>query len=150
MIMEDKLVADTEDKKNELETYIYEARNKIDEQWAPFASEQEKEKLKAKLEATEDWLYEDGEDTTKAVYIAKMDEIRSIAGPIFQRYNDKIEQEREAMMAKDQAARAAKMAEAEAAKRAAEASGKPETKDEEMKDVVEEEKEEIDFAEEAK
>ncbi len=53
MIMEDKLVADTEEKKNELETYIYELRNKIDEQYAEFASESEKEKLKAKLEASE-------------------------------------------------------------------------------------------------
>lgn len=49
MIMEDKLVADTEDKKNELETYIYDLRNKIDDQYSDFASEDEKTKLKAKL-----------------------------------------------------------------------------------------------------
>ena len=53
MFMEDKLVADTEDKKNELESYIYELRGKIDEQYAEFASDEEKEKLKAKLEQTE-------------------------------------------------------------------------------------------------
>lgn len=49
MFMEDKLVADTEDKKNELESYIYELRNKIDDQYSEFASEEEKEKLKAIL-----------------------------------------------------------------------------------------------------
>jgi heat shock protein 4 len=53
MIMEDKLVADTEEKKNELETYIYDMRNKIDDQYSPFASEDEKTKLKEKLEASE-------------------------------------------------------------------------------------------------
>lgn len=53
MIMEDKLVADTEEKKNELETYIYEMRNKIDDQYSEFASDDEKTKLKAKLEASE-------------------------------------------------------------------------------------------------
>jgi heat shock protein 4 len=53
MIMEDKLVADTEEKKNELETYIYEMRNKIDDQYAEFANDDEKTKLKAKLEASE-------------------------------------------------------------------------------------------------
>ena len=53
MIMEDKLVADTEEKKNELEAYIYDMRNKIDDQYAEFASESEKEKLKAKLETVE-------------------------------------------------------------------------------------------------
>jgi heat shock protein 4 len=53
MIMEDKLVADTEEKKNELETYVYDLRNKIDDQYAEFASDSEKEKLKAKLEQIE-------------------------------------------------------------------------------------------------
>jgi len=53
MFMEDKLVADTEDKKNELESYIYELRNKIDDQYSDFASDEEKSKLKAKLEQSE-------------------------------------------------------------------------------------------------
>ena len=53
MIMEDKLVADTEEKKNELETYIYEMRNKLDDQLADFASDEEKEKLRTKLTESE-------------------------------------------------------------------------------------------------
>jgi heat shock 70kDa protein 4 len=53
MFMEDKLVADTEDKKNELESFIYELRGKIDGQYSEFASSEEKEKVKAKLESTE-------------------------------------------------------------------------------------------------
>ncbi|KAK0619883.1 heat shock protein 70 family [Immersiella caudata] len=76
MIMEDKLVADTEEKKNELETYIYELRNKLDDQYADLASDDEKSKIRVKLDESEEWLYDEGDDTTKAVYIAKMDEIR--------------------------------------------------------------------------
>jgi heat shock protein 4 len=53
MVMEDKLVADTEEKKNELETYIYDLRNKLDDQYAEFASDDEKSKLRAKLDASE-------------------------------------------------------------------------------------------------
>jgi heat shock 70kDa protein 4 len=53
MFMEDKLVADTEDKKNELEAFIYELRGKIDDLYADFASTEEKEKVKAKLESVE-------------------------------------------------------------------------------------------------
>ena len=53
MFMEDKLVADTEDKKNELESYIYELRSKIDGQYAEFANEGEKSKLKEKLDLSE-------------------------------------------------------------------------------------------------
>ena len=53
MFMEDKLVADTEDKKNELESSIYEMRGKIDGIYADFSSEEEKEKVRSKLTDTE-------------------------------------------------------------------------------------------------
>jgi len=58
MQSEDKLVAETEDKKNELEGDIYALRNKVDEPYeqngyAEFASDEEKEKIKAKCEALE-------------------------------------------------------------------------------------------------
>lgn len=53
MYMEDKLVADTEDKKNELEAFIYELRGAIDDKYADFSNEQEKETIKDKLEKTE-------------------------------------------------------------------------------------------------
>lgn len=53
MIMEDKLVADTEHQKNELESFIYELKEKIHGVYSDFASEDEKSKLQAKLEAIE-------------------------------------------------------------------------------------------------
>jgi len=53
MYMEDKLVTDTEDKKNELEAYIYELRGQIDDLYSEFASPEEKDKIKEKLEQTE-------------------------------------------------------------------------------------------------
>ncbi|KAF5659340.1 heat shock 70kda 4 [Fusarium heterosporum] len=128
MVMEDKLVADTEEKKNELEAYIYDLRAKLDEQYSEFASEEEKQTIKSRLEATEDWLYEEGEDTTKGVYIAKIDEIRAMAGPIVQRHFEKVEAERQAALEKAEAERAAKKAE-EDARKAAQAN------DQEMKDA---------------
>lgn len=84
----------------------------------------------------QDWLYEEGEDTTKAVYIAKMDEIRAVAGPIAQRYFDKIEEERQAAQAKIDAENAAKRAAAEAAaaKKSSEKKEEP-AKDEEMSEA---------------
>ncbi|KAK4193916.1 heat shock protein 70 family [Podospora australis] len=139
MMMEDKLVADTEEKKNELETYIYDLRNKLDDQYSEFASEEEKANIKAKLEATEDWLYDEGDDATKAVYIAKMDDIRALAGPVVQRHFEKVEAERQAVQARLEAERAAKKAEQEErARLAAEAAKAQEaaaSKDEEMTDA---------------
>lgn len=66
----------------------------------------------------QDWLYEDGEDTTKSVYVAKMDEIRFIAGPIIQRYKEKVEAERDAVRKAEEEAAAKKRAELEAKKKA--------------------------------
>ena len=58
MIAEDKLVADTEDKKNELESEIYSMRNKIEEPYSSngygdFANDDEKAKVRAKCEELE-------------------------------------------------------------------------------------------------
>ena len=141
MAAEDKLVADTEEKKNELETYIYDVRNKLDDQYADFASDDEKDKLRSKLTATEDWLYDEGDDATKAVYIQKMDEIRAMAGPIVQRHFEKVEAERQALQARLDAEAAAKRAAEEEAKKAAEAqkasqdSAADGAKDEDMADA---------------
>ncbi|CAE7028162.1 Heat shock protein Hsp88 [Pyrenophora teres f. teres] len=120
MIMEDKLVADTENEKNNLESFIYELKDKILDVYAEFASDDEKARLNAKLEAIEEWLYDEGDDASKAQYVSKKEDIRSIAGPIIQRYNDKIEGERQAAMEKHQKEHAAKQAELERAKREAE------------------------------
>ncbi|KAF3137193.1 adenyl-nucleotide exchange factor sse1 [Orbilia oligospora] len=127
MFVEDKLVADTEDRKNALEEYIYEMRAKIDDQYAAFASDSEKSKLKDMLEAAENWLYDEGDDTTKAAYVAKHEELRSVAGPIVQRYNDKEEEKRQAQRAQRDAVERARE---DAAKKAEEAK-----KDTEMKDA---------------
>lgn len=77
----------------------------------------------------QDWLYEDGEDASKNVYQSKIEEIRSVAGPIVQRYNDKIMEEREAAMQAQQEAAAKKRAEQEAAKKASEGAEKPADQD---------------------
>jgi len=141
MIVEDKLVADTEDKKNELEIFIYELRNKIDDQYAEFASDEEKSKVRQKCEQAEDWLYDEGEDATKAVYIAKIEELRASAGPIIQRYLDKIAEEQEALRKKQEEEAAAKRASEEKkrveeeAKRKAEEEARKANADTEMPDA---------------
>ncbi|KAE8154421.1 heat shock protein [Aspergillus avenaceus] len=141
MYMEDKLIAETDEKKNELEASIYELRDKIEGDYSEFASEEEKDKLKSKLMDMEDWLYEEGEDTTKSVYVAKLDEIRFIAGPIIQRYREKQDAERDAVLKAQEEEAAKKRAEQEAKRQAeeeakkAEEAAKKQEGDAEMKDA---------------
>lgn len=53
MTVADKLIADTEDRKNALEEYIYDMRGKLDGLYAEYASEEEKTKFRAMLDAAE-------------------------------------------------------------------------------------------------
>lgn len=119
MIMEDKLVADTEDRKNALEEYIYELRGKLDEQYKDFASDDEKSRLTEKLAKAEEWLYDDGYDSTKAKYIARYEELASIGNIIRGRYLAKEEEKKQALRAKQEAKQANFLAEKLAAQRAA-------------------------------
>jgi heat shock protein 4 len=82
----------------------------------------------------QDWLYDEGDDASKGVYVAKIDEIRAMAGPIVQRYFDKVEAERRAVQEKVEAEQAAKKAAEEEARKAAEAE-KAAQPDAEMKDA---------------
>jgi hypothetical protein len=40
----------------------------------------------AQLTATEDWLYDEGEDCAKSVYVAKLDELKKAGEPIEARW----------------------------------------------------------------
>ena len=84
-------------------------------------------------------MYDEGEDATKAAYVAKMDDIRFVAGPIIQRYKDKVEADRQAVLKAQEEANAKKREEAEAKKKAEEETKKaaePKKGDDvDMKDV---------------
>lgn len=80
-------------------------------------------------------MYDEGDDTTKAVYVAKIDEIRAMAGPIVQRHFEKVEADRQAVQAKVDAEKAAKKAAEEEARKQTEADKSADAKDSEMTDA---------------
>lgn len=111
MAAEDKLVEDTENRKNALEEYIYDIRDKIEGALAAFVQGDEKERLFKLAEAAEEWLYGEGEDATKGQYVAKLEELASIGNLIKGRHASKLEEERQAKLAKKEAEQQQKMAE---------------------------------------
>ncbi|KAM0017462.1 putative Heat shock protein 70 family [Helianthus debilis subsp. tardiflorus] len=88
MALQDRVMEETKDKKNAVEAYVYDMRNKLHDKLHEFVTDSDREALIAKLQETEDWLYEDGEDETKGVYIAKLDELKKQGDPIEQRYKE--------------------------------------------------------------
>uniref|UniRef100_A0A8C6KPX1 Heat shock protein 4b n=1 Tax=Nothobranchius furzeri TaxID=105023 RepID=A0A8C6KPX1_NOTFU len=81
MIMQDKLEKERNDAKNNVEEYVYDMRDKLHGMLEKFV-----DALSLKLEDTENWLYEDGEDQAKQVYIDKLAELKKLGQPILERY----------------------------------------------------------------
>ena len=73
---------ETKERKNAVEEYVYGMRTKVTGALSDFVAPEAAESFVALLNATEDWLYEDGEDETKGVYNAKLEELKAIGDPI--------------------------------------------------------------------
>ncbi|PQQ07871.1 heat shock 70 kDa protein 15-like [Prunus yedoensis var. nudiflora] len=91
MALQDRVMEETKDKKNAVESYVYDMRNKLNDKYQEFVTEPEREAFIARLQEVEDWLYEDGEDETKGVYIAKLEELKKQGDPIEERYKEHTE-----------------------------------------------------------
>ncbi|GAB4850195.1 hypothetical protein Ancab_029489 [Ancistrocladus abbreviatus] len=88
MALQDRVMEETKDKKNAVEAYVYDMRNKLNDKYEDFVTPTEKDEFTAKLQEVEDWLYEDGEDETKGVYVAKLEELKKQGDPIEERYKE--------------------------------------------------------------
>ncbi|KAM8975771.1 heat shock protein 105 kDa [Pelodytes ibericus] len=88
MILQDKLEKERNDAKNAVEEYVYEFRDKLSGPYRKFVCEQDLSRFLQLLTETEDWLYEDGEDQPKRVYIEKLDELKKLGAPIQLRYRE--------------------------------------------------------------
>jgi len=84
-IAQDIEVRETAERKNAVESYVYDTRNALSEELAPYIEEAAKEEFLRLLNATEDWLYGDGESAKRDAYIAKLAELRKLGDPVFKR-----------------------------------------------------------------
>ncbi|GFP99671.1 heat shock 70 kDa protein 14 [Phtheirospermum japonicum] len=91
MALQDRVMEETKDKKNAVEAYVYEMRNKLHDKYHDFVIDSEREQFIATLQQVEDWLYEDGEDETKGVYVAKLEELKKQGDPIETRFKEHTE-----------------------------------------------------------
>ncbi|RHN57770.1 putative Heat shock protein 70 family [Medicago truncatula] len=90
----------TKDKRNSLESYVYDVRNKLLNEYRKFASEQEKDGISRSLLETEEWLYSERDDETVHAYFAKLEDLKQViflfsdlhlVDPIENRYKDEEE-----------------------------------------------------------
>ncbi|KAJ8911458.1 hypothetical protein NQ315_013562, partial [Exocentrus adspersus] len=84
MIASDKQEKERADARNAFEEYVYELRNKVssEDELALYMLESNRDALVKQLDDMENWLYEDGEDCNKQVYIDKLAHLKSIGEPV--------------------------------------------------------------------
>ena len=79
----DRIIEETANKRNELESYIYDMRNQISDRLKEFISTEDRSAFDTKLQESEDWLYTDaGFDSTKSVYTAQLKELSEMGKPL--------------------------------------------------------------------
>ncbi|XP_057266387.1 heat shock protein 105 kDa isoform X2 [Pezoporus wallicus] len=88
MIMQDKLEKERNDAKNAVEEYVYEFRDKLSGLYEKFVCEKDLQGFSALLTETEGWLYEEGEDEAKQVYVDKLEDLKKLGTPIEMRYQE--------------------------------------------------------------
>merc|ERR1712018_615088 len=64
--------------KNSVEEYIYDIRGKIHDELEEYLAEDNRATFSNQLEDAENWLYEDGEDCEKNVYVEKLKELKLV------------------------------------------------------------------------
>jgi len=74
--------------KNDVEAFIFTAREKMDgEGFDQISTEEEREGVSSKLTDAEDWLWEDGDNVEPKIYIEKTLELKALVADMFYRYN---------------------------------------------------------------
>ncbi|KAA8515496.1 hypothetical protein F0562_018893 [Nyssa sinensis] len=88
LAQQDIKIEQIKDKKNTLESYVYEMRSKLLNTYRSFATESEREGISRHLQQTEEWLYDDGDDDSEHVCTVKLEDLKMLVDPIENRYKD--------------------------------------------------------------
>jgi heat shock protein 4 len=87
LISQVKLEKERADAKNAVEEYVYGMREKIYDMYEKHITDDVRQQFSTLLTNTEDWLYEDGEDEAKSVYVDKLAELKKVGQPVVDRYH---------------------------------------------------------------
>jgi len=82
MAAADQLAIETAERKNAVESYVYNIRSRLGSDLVEFSTDTERDTLSKLADETENWLYGDGEDVTKSAYQGKLDELQKLGEPI--------------------------------------------------------------------
>jgi len=88
MTAQDDLIISTANAKNELETYVYAANEKVSGIWKDFGTKQEKDAIEELCGQITIWLYDDGADVVRSEYESRLKAVKDLAEKLNLRYRE--------------------------------------------------------------
>ena len=87
MMNQDRIIIETYERKNELESLSYTWREKLNGKFQEYTRPEDVAPLLSFLEAMSEWLYGEGQESNRGTYVNKINEVREKVGPVEKRYN---------------------------------------------------------------
>ncbi|XP_046395458.1 heat shock 70 kDa protein 4 isoform X1 [Ischnura elegans] len=89
MVSQDKMEKERIDARNALEEYLYDLRGKLSGgALTSYVAESDCSSILRQLDDLENWLYEEGEDCNRQVYVDKLNVLKTSSDPIYHRYTE--------------------------------------------------------------
>ena len=88
MFNHDRLIRETYEKKNELESYIYDMRQKLSDKFKEYTTQDVINSFSKILGETEEWLYGEGMNSSKSSYNQRIENLKKIGDPIKKRWEE--------------------------------------------------------------
>jgi len=78
----DRVIHETAEKRNELESFVYTLRNKLEAEYNDYVTIEAKEKYLIHLDEIQTWIYDEGDHAQKSNFIDKLKDLHAISDPI--------------------------------------------------------------------
>lgn len=88
MLNKDRLILETYERKNELESILYKWKENLSNSHKEYTKAEDIPAILTLLEENSEWLYNDGQNSTRGAYTERIDKINSKILPIKQRYDN--------------------------------------------------------------
>ena len=88
MANNDRQIQEILRKKNELESYVYDIRNKITSTYEEYCDKETQQIILKLSNENEEWLYGEGQTANKSAFQSKLDEMQKYGQPIEKRYKE--------------------------------------------------------------
>lgn len=88
MFNHDRLIRETYEKKNELESYIYDIRQKLSDKLKDYTTQDVINSFFKLLSENEEWLYGEGTNSSKSSFVQRIENLKKIGDPIKKRWEE--------------------------------------------------------------